>query len=194
MMRNNRSRPNLHVAVGTAAVAVTVGLSCILARKLHHSLVVQYGGIVGALRMIWEGDHLPSHIRISLDTLEDIKDKHIAKENRRLEKIEIIIQAAKLNSVDHEYEHIITNNENRSPTNNTVFPKYYILTQEPSLKKDLSRLSQNLDKIAAKIDEVPSFDDVTVRCEKKILSKRVVEMMEVTDRYISECGYSTGMK
>jgi hypothetical protein len=45
-----------------------------------------------------------------------------------------------------------------------------------------------LDKIVARIDEVPSFDNADVKKEKKMLSKLVVDMMETTDRFLFEYG------
>ena len=191
--------------LGSMGIATTLGISYVLVKKLHHTIEFKYGGLDGLLRLIWEGDHLPPHIRMSVELLDEISEKYIGKETRRLQKIEVSIQAAKMNSVDHEYETLVMDPSHMGPSssssaaestgmNQDEYPKYYILAQTPTLKKELSLLSQNLDKIAAKVDEIPSYNDIHVKSQKKKISKCIVDMMETADRYIHECGVSLTKK
>ena len=88
---------------------------------------------------------------------------------------------AKLNSVDEEVDEI-QDIESISPK------RHYMLIQIPSLEKDLGMLSYTLDQIAAEIDELNSHGDTDLRQQKKVMSKRVVEMMNLCDSYLKECG------
>lgn len=137
-------------------------------------------GIQGTLRLIWEGDAVPPHIRDQLDKLDVINSK-LLKQSKKLKKIKTTIEMAKLNSVDGEVDEI-------EDVDSTSPKRHYILIQIPSLEKDLGMLSYTLDQIAAEIDELNSHSDADLRQQKKDMSKRVVEMMNLCDSYLKECG------
>jgi len=73
-------------------------------------------------------------------------------------------------------------------SNDGTQKKHYILSQAPSLSTDLSVLSYSLDKLAADVDTVQSHGDDDVRKRKKDLSKKIVQMMNVVDGFMKDCG------
>jgi hypothetical protein len=66
--------------------------------------------------------------------------------------------------------------------------RHYILSQVPSLSKDLGMLSYKLDQLAAEVDAVQSHGDEDVKRQKKELSQKLVEMMGSCDGFMVECG------
>mmetsp|Transcript_28378 Transcript_28378/g.33613 ORF Transcript_28378/g.33613 Transcript_28378/m.33613 type:complete len:220 (-) Transcript_28378:276-935(-) len=118
-------------SVTTAAITITtIASSYYITRKIS-----QYG-LTGSLRLLWEGDHLPPNIRNAIDALDDLSERKIPKQGRKLDKIDCTIQLAKLNSVDDDddddddTEHAVdnesvntsttTNSASTSTTNNTM--------------------------------------------------------------------------
>ena len=132
-------------------------------------------GIAGTLRYIWEGDHLSPEIRDAVDTLEEVELK-LKKQKKKLDKVEIMIEVERLNSVDGVSD--------GSDSINQLEPSV-------TLSKDLTMLSYTLDKIAAEIDSVQSYGDVDVKRRKKENSSTLVSMMEKVDRFLKECGIET---
>jgi len=230
---NNKNTIIVQTTVILTTSTTTLGLLYYLTQKSIQLINTNYGGISGFLRFIWEGDHLPFETREAVDELERIEMKLLPKERRRLEKVEVAIQVAKLNSVDEEGEgddddaHDINNhgtiedtsirnsliNQDNEPTvkiinetkpndlktqsmekqqetstNNNTKHKHYILHQTPSLTKDLSTISYNLDKIASQVDAIQSYSDENVKSQKKKLSNELVKMMELVDGFVAECG------
>ena len=227
---NNKSTTILQTTAILTTSTTTLGLLYYLTHKSIQIINKNYGGISGFLRLIWEGDHLPWEIREAVDELERIEMKLLPKERRRLEKVEVAIQVAKLNSVDDDEdgnaddvnnhdntedtfnENSLTNQDNgttvkninetkpndpkprsmekhqETNTNNNTKHKHYILHQTPSLTKDLSTISYNLDKIASQVDAIQSYSDENVKGQKKKLSNELVKMMELVDGFLAECG------
>lgn len=175
--------------------------------------------LAGFLRLLWEGDHLPPEIREAFETLNDLEERGIPNQGRKLDKIDCTIQLAKLNSVDNddeeeEEDYTVTNNatadaNSNATTNSTSTTRpssassassttttsssssrrrHYIVSQTPQITRELSSLSYNLDKLAAKVDEVSSYGDMDVKRRKKELSTTLVKMMERVDGFIAECG------
>ena len=150
-------------------------------------------GLSGCLRYIWEGDHLPPHIRDAFDELDKVEYKQLRKEQKRLEKIEVAIELAKLNSVDAGYEKSCnegSGNATSSNDNTDEAGTNYILAQSPNLTKDLAGLSYNLDVLAATVDSVTSHNDLELKARKKRLSNKLVQMMEQVDVFLKDCGIS----
>lgn len=131
----------------------------------------------------------------------------IKKEKRNLNRIKVVIETAKLNSVDEDDEENLEVESQEGQGGNDSSPsvsksklvgdnnhlgssikKHYILCQVPSLSKDLGSLSYNLDRLAAQVDGVASHGDTKVKTMKKELSSKIVEMMTVCDEFIKECG------
>eukprot|EP00979_Chaetoceros_neogracilis_P013996 scaffold4290_cov213-Chaetoceros_neogracile.AAC.3 len=160
-------------------ITITLSVTIIIATYLISKPVSKYG-LSGALRLIWEGDHLPPHIRDCFDKLQQIDDT-IKKQKKKLNRLGVTIETAKLNSVD---EIQIVNNEH-------IPKKHYILSQVPSLHKDLGIVSSALDKVAAELDQVVNHGVAEVKRQKKELSNRVVTMMGTCDGFIQECDIDT---
>ena len=91
------------ISIVTTAAAAAIATTYLLTKPL----ISKYG-LSGTVRLIWEGDHLPPHIRECVDKLQDIEMK-LKKEKRSMNRIKVVIETAKLNSVDHddENEHIM---------------------------------------------------------------------------------------
>jgi len=193
-------------AQNLSLTAITLSITAILTTYIISKPLSKYG-LSGTLRLVWEGDHLPSHIRVSIDKLLAIEGK-IKKEKKKINTLSVTIETAKLNSVDEivsqdkydeekeeeeqeeeEKDYEIIGDTTRNESHVPPPPKrHYILSQVPSLMTDLSRLSYVLDKFAAELDQVSSHGDAEVKRRKKELSKKVVDMMEVCDGFIQECG------
>lgn len=187
----------LVISIATAAAAIATTY------LLTKPLLSKYG-LSGTLRLIWEGDHLPPHIRECVDELQDIEIK-LKKEKRTINRIKVVIETAKLNSVDDDDgnnpldPHDQGNSSSREIRVGEVvgddgnkldssIKQHYILCQVPSLSKDLGSLSYNLDKLAAQVDGVASHGDTDVKTMKKELSSKIVDMMTICDEFIKECG------
>jgi hypothetical protein len=174
--------------------------------------VTKYG-LSGTIRYIWEGDHLPPEIRDEIDKLESIQSE-TRVQKKKMNRIGVVIETAKLNSVDEivegddeQSEEIAHNSEgdgamdkdnhkiqggldadaDRDDENNRE-KRHYILSQVPTVSKDLGMLSYNLDKLATQVDSVQSHGDDDVKRQKKDLSHKLVEMMEICDGFMRDCG------
>eukprot|EP00554_Chaetoceros_debilis_P004705 CAMPEP_0194092222 /NCGR_PEP_ID=MMETSP0149-20130528/45925_1 /TAXON_ID=122233 /ORGANISM="Chaetoceros debilis, Strain MM31A-1" /LENGTH=173 /DNA_ID=CAMNT_0038777093 /DNA_START=71 /DNA_END=592 /DNA_ORIENTATION=- len=153
-------------------------------------IVKKYGGgtMSGTLRFIWEGDHLPLHVRDAIDELEKI-EALVKKQKKKLNKVDILMETAKLNSVDHDDDNNNTAEEiNDGQETSTQKKKHYILDQIPAIEKDLGLLSSSLDSLAAKVDSVQSSGDVDIKRQKRELSRTVVGMMDKVDMFMKDCG------
>lgn len=78
--------------------------------------------------------------------------------------------------------------ESKGEQPSTHMIRHYILSQVPSLSKDLGMLSYKLDQLAAEVDAVQSHGDEDVKRQKKELSQKLVEMMGSCDGFMVECG------
>mmetsp|Transcript_8580 Transcript_8580/g.18469 ORF Transcript_8580/g.18469 Transcript_8580/m.18469 type:complete len:176 (-) Transcript_8580:53-580(-) len=171
-MSNRTAAQNLSIAAASVTAVAAI---------YHLSRVVsQCGGVGGFFRFVWEGDHLTPDVREAVDALDELESNGIPKEEKRLEKVEIAIETARLNSVDDPSP---TPGEQGDATDlDNIFEQY------PQIKNDLSMLSYQLDKVAANIDSVQSCGSVEVKRRKKYLSNLLVKMMEKTDGLIASCG------
>jgi len=173
----------------TAALAVAA-VATVAATYYVQRLVTKYG-IAGTARLIWEGDHLPTEVRESMDSLDEIEGVSIPKEERVLEKIEVTVETARLNTVDGPV--FTTNTGGKNPTDDVVLSAggdNEVLSQYPHLRTDISTLSYRLDKLAATADSAQSHGNVEVKRRKKQLSSIIVKMMERTDALMAACGTS----
>jgi hypothetical protein len=144
------------------------------------------------------------------------------QQKKKLNRVSVTIETAKLNSVDEiieEGEKDLEGSSSSSPNDSngvgggTLHPtsedetgaststseskgeqpsthiiRHYILSQVPSLSKDLGMLSYKLDQLAAEVDAVQSHGDEDVKRQKKELSQKLVEMMASCDGFMVECG------
>ena len=153
-------------------------------------LVSKYG-LSGALRYIWEGDHLPPHIREAIDILDDVEIR-LKKQKKKLDKVEMVVEVARLNSVDSVDDSNADDTNDADNEHAKTKQNVQVLSNvSPLLSKDLSMLSYTLDKLASEIDSVQSSGDVDVKRRKKEMSGVLVSMMERIDGFLKECGIET---
>ena len=153
------TRSSLAIAAGSATAAIA---------SYYLSRAISKYGAKGFVRLIWEGDHLEPNVREAWDALDGLEASAVPREEKRLEKVEIAFETARLNSVDGADDQI--------------------LEQCPQIKKNLSMVSYRLDKVAAEVDSVQSHGNAEVKRRKKHLSRTLVGMMERADALIASCG------
>ena len=182
---NNYNKTSL---AGTAFITLTTIVTTYTVSKL----VSKYG-FNGTLRYIWEGDHLPPHIRDAVDTLDDVEDQLNSSIQKKLKKVDVMMEVARLNSVDGGSNNI--DNKSEKDDNDTQKEmdsekKGRMMISDPPapLIKDLGILSHKLDKLASEVDSVQSCNDAELKTRKKELSSRTVRLMDKVDEYIEECG------
>ena len=158
-------------------ILTITSLTSIIATYLTIKTISKYG-VKGTLRYIWEGDHLPPHIRDAVDKLDEIELKMKKQMKRKLEKIETMIEVAKLNSVDGGEANDKVDDESTLLLSSTL----------PTLSKDLSMISYTLDQLAASVDSVQTYGEIDLKKSKKELSASIVQMMEKVDTYLKLCG------
>jgi len=116
-MSYGRSYPSITITTLTLTLT-TLASTYFITKKIS-----QYG-LAGSLRLLWEGDHLPPNIREAIDSLDELANRAIPKQGRKLDKIDCTIQLAKLNSVDDDGDDDNTgsyaDNDNESVTTNTT--------------------------------------------------------------------------
>lgn len=168
-------------------ITLTVAATTAIATAYFLTKSVYKYGLNGTIRLIWEGDHLPPQIREAVDILDDISKK-LKKNKKKLENAEIMVEVEKLNSVD------VVNGSQNNDDGNTCSStgggdkKIITICPSTSLSKQLSMLSYTLDKLAADIDSINSYNDTHVKSRKKEYSATVVKMMERVDGFLKECG------
>jgi hypothetical protein len=151
-----------------ALEAVTVSLLGFSTYWLYKR--VQSYGWNGTIRYIWEGDPLPQEIRQLVDVLQAV--------SQSLDKIEAAIflleeglERARLDTVD-----------GTSPANILQHWRTNLHHTKQEIRKDLAKMSFDLDVIASKIDQIPTKEEV--RQQKKELSSRTVLLMSRADQLI----------
>lgn len=149
------------ILLGTAAVAATA------ASIWLRQSVKQYGW-EGTMRYVWEGDPYPPEIRDSIKRLEKV-ERSIQKESL-LASLEESLARARLDSVDDV---------------SVVVPQWMVAHAPRNLEKDLSKVSHDLDTLAATLDSVPSRGNVDIKLRKKQTSQKVVLMMERVDTLLA---------
>lgn len=153
--------------IATVVTVAAVGSVGILATAWIYRSVAEHGW-EGTLRYIWEGDYYAPEVRDALDELENLETQASVRASL-MELIETSLARAKLNTVDD---------------NETVKKEGWAAAHRPgNLEKDLSKLSYDLDKLAAKADAVLT-KHVDVRPKKKLLSKELVKLMERADELL----------
>jgi hypothetical protein len=149
------------ILLGTAAVAATA------ASIWLRQFVKQYGW-QGTMRYVWEGDPYPPEIRDSINRLKKV-ERSIQKESL-LPSLEESLARARLDSVDDV---------------SVVVPQWMVAHAPRNLEKDLTKVSHDLDTLAATVDSVPSHGNVDIKLRKKQSSQQVVLMMERADILLS---------
>ena len=152
----------MSLSVRSKTVAIAAGIVAAAGSVWLYRSVSKYG-IKGTLRYIWEGDAYPPEVRKSLNQLEKV-EQSIEREYI-LNRLEESLARAKLDSIDDV----------------TIEPQWIIAHAPRDLEKDLSKISHDLDTLAAKVDAVPSHGDADIKVRKKRASQQLVLMMERAD-------------
>ncbi|KAL3769036.1 hypothetical protein ACHAW5_005152 [Stephanodiscus triporus] len=177
MLSSATSSKATYAVVAGGAILATTGLMLLLHHQQRNSVAKfyrQHRGMSGLLRWVWLGDHLPPHIRRSMDDLDDV-EKRMVESDEELEQIEISIERARLESVDGG----TTNGDDNESRRQSLFQ------QDPKLRTRIGLYSSTLDMLASSIDSVKSHSDDEVKRRKKALSNNIVELMNELDRMIS---------
>ena len=169
-----------------ATAAITTGVVLLTVLVYNRTDIAdyynKYRGIEGICRYIWIGDYLPPSIRASLDDLDEISQEMIKCE-WQLERIDILVQRALLESVDGS---VVTSDETKNIDAKTKEEiQRQIFQHNPELRKDIGFFSTRLDRLAARIDSVLSHSDEEVKKRKKKLSNSAVSLMESLDEMIA---------
>eukprot|EP00578_Thalassiosira_sp_NH16_P008154 CAMPEP_0181109166 /NCGR_PEP_ID=MMETSP1071-20121207/18030_1 /TAXON_ID=35127 /ORGANISM="Thalassiosira sp., Strain NH16" /LENGTH=183 /DNA_ID=CAMNT_0023192841 /DNA_START=128 /DNA_END=679 /DNA_ORIENTATION=+ len=161
-------------AVTTTAVLVT-GL-LLHQRNAISTCYHRHRGLEGFLRLLWIGDFLPPNIRASMDQLDEVEER-MSKSGDQLDHIEILVQRARLESVDGSTSPSC--DMSRDEVRDKLFHQY------PQLRTKIGVFSNKLDTLAASIDSIQSHSDEEVKRRKKQLSNTIVEFMSELDRTIA---------
>jgi hypothetical protein len=182
------SKATSTVVAAGGAILVTAGLMLLLQHERRNFVVTEFyrrhRGMTGLLRYAWLGDHLPPQIRQSMNDL-DHAEKRIVESEKELEKIEISIERARLESVDDGSTATAGTSPAAGAAKDDESRKQSLFQQDPILRTKIGLYSNNLDKIASSIDSVKSHSDEEVKRRKKTLSNNIVELMNELDRMIS---------
>ena len=185
------------LSLKSASVAAATILTTTLLIHKHTTIKTYYKehrGYKGLLRYIWVGDYLPPNLRQSMDKLDQVEIR-ITKSDQQLEEIEILIERARLESVDGSTTNDITTTEGTSIQQKQSQSINDKITQEeltnrlfqqyPKLRTKIGIFSNKLDTLAACIDDIKSHSDDEVKTRKKYLSNRIVELMNGLDGMIA---------
>ena len=89
-------------SIKTASIATATILSTALLlyqKDTIKAFYTKYRGYKGILQLIWVGDYLPPKLRKSMNELDKVEVR-IVKSDQQLEQIEVLIERARLESVD----------------------------------------------------------------------------------------------
>ena len=176
----------------TASIATATILSTALLLYQKDTIKAYYTkhrGYKGILQLIWVGDYLPPKLRKSMNELDKVEVR-IVKSDQQLEQIEVLIERARLESVDGSTKltpRMKNGNNNPQPQSqisqeeltNRLFQQY------PQLRTKIGIFSNKLDTLAACIDDIKSHSDEEVKSRKKALSNRIVALMNSLDGMIA---------
>ena len=176
----------------TASIATATILSTALLlyqKDTIKAFYTKHRGYKGILQLIWVGDYLPPKLRKSMNELDKVEVR-IVKSDQQLEQIEVLIERARLESVDGSTKltpRMKNGNNNPQPQaqisqeelTNRLFQQY------PQLRTKIGIFSNKLDTLAACIDDIKSHSDDEVKSRKKALSNRIVALMNSLDGMIA---------
>lgn len=165
---------SLRTASFTAGTILVTGI-LLHQRKSITTCYRRRRGIGGIARWIWLGDYLPPQLRQSMDALDEVEIL-MAKSEQELEQIEVSVERIRLESVDDE---IMNSTPSEDTENSSIFQ------QNPELRTQIGIFSNNLDKLAAKIDSIKSHSDEEVKQRKKCMSNGIVKLMNDLDTMIA---------
>jgi hypothetical protein len=157
-------------SVFSVATATTAALLMGTSSYWIFQCVSEYGW-EGTLRYIWEGDPYPGRIRDYIDALNDVEEC-LEHASALVSSLEEGLQRAGLDSID-----------DCSPAAVMII---WESNSSIDLQKQLAKMSYDLDQYAAKVDQVilSDQDQADIKQRKKMLSKRIVRLMERTDSLV----------
>mmetsp|Transcript_3704 Transcript_3704/g.8107 ORF Transcript_3704/g.8107 Transcript_3704/m.8107 type:complete len:191 (-) Transcript_3704:113-685(-) len=179
------SSPSLRSATAAAAAILATGI-LLHQRNALTSYYRRNRGMPGLLRLVWVGDCLPPHLRQSMDDLDKVEDR-MCKSEDQLEQIEILVERARLESVDGSSS---ATSQTPAADVNSDELKAQLFQQNPELRTRIGIFSNKLDTLAAIIDSIKSHSDEEVKRRKKQYSNRIVELMDELDRMIASLNLS----
>jgi len=141
-------------------------------------------GTKGIIRYIWLGDYLEPHLRQSMNELDKVEVR-IDKSDRQLEEIEILIERARLESVDGSTTPLSISQQTQNEKTTQEELTNRLFQQYPKLRTQIGIFSNKLDTLAACIDDIQSHADDEVKTRKKGLSNRIVDLMNGLDTMIA---------
>jgi len=180
-------------SIKTASIATATILSTALLiyqKDAIKAFYTKHRGYKGILQLIWVGDYLPPKLRKSMNELDKVEVR-IVKSDQQLEQIEVLIEKARLESVDGSTKLTprMKNGNSSKPQpqaqvsqeelTNRLFQQY------PQLRTKIGIFSNKLDTLAACIDDIKSHSDDEVKSRKKTLSNRIVALMNSLDDMIA---------
>ena len=162
MQRCNQSKWNFALEATTISL---LGLS-----SYWFYQCIQAYGWHGTIRYIWEGDPLPQEVRQFVDVIKAVSQA-LDEHNTEISILEEALERARLDTID-DMNPVAVLQYWREDLHHTTY----------DLRKDLARISFDLDVLASKIDQIPGKEEV--RPQKKVLSSRTVLLMTRTDRLL----------
>ena len=178
------------IKTATIATATILSTALLLYQKdTIKAFYTKHRGYKGILQLIWVGDYLPPKLRKSMNELDKVEVR-IVKSDQQLEQIEVLIEKARLESVDGSTKltpRMKNGNSKPQPQaqisqeelTNRLFQQY------PQLRTKIGIFSNKLDTLAACIDDIKSHSDDEVKSRKKALSNRIVALMNSLDEMIA---------
>ena len=178
------------IKTATIATATILSTALLLYQKdTIKAFYTKHRGYKGILQLIWVGDYLPPKLRKSMNELDKVEVR-IVKSDQQLEQIEVLIEKARLESVDGSTKltpRMKNGNSKPQPQaqisqeelTNRLFQQY------PQLRTKIGIFSNKLDTLAACIDDIKSHSDDEVKSRKKALSNRTVALMNSLDEMIA---------
>jgi len=154
-------------AVASIAVATT---SCFLVYRL----VAAYGW-EGSYWLIWEGSPYHPKIRDRSETL-DMEQEKIDEKERAIAALEDGLDIARRDGPSGEAAAAVDSSE--------IVRRWQTYLLISDVRTHLAQLSDDLDKVAARIDGIPSSGEVEIKERKKALSQTLVQLMERMDALI----------
>jgi small-conductance mechanosensitive channel len=152
--------------------ATTTALAWIGFSSMWLYQLVREHGWDGAVRFIWEGDPNPEHVREHIATL-CATEKALNEHEKIVSLLEEGLEKARQNTFD----------ESRSQDSILAIWRQNLPHSLLDLRKQLAKVSSDLDNLAAAIDQVPTENEVGR--EKKLQSNRVVGLMDRVDALIA---------
>jgi hypothetical protein len=171
--KNPHGQHPIRGATMIVASAFAVGL--VVPTAIWFIRLVSLYGFDGTMRIIWEGSPYQPRVRERMEELDEVQDE-----------VDDLDQSI-LTSLERRFQTMLRSEESRAlnPVSSTASHDVLIRQEKESdLRVELAGLSDELDKLAARVDAVASGTDLDVKVRKKAISSNIVEIMGRTDRLL----------